>query len=180
MGNESKISKYLEFKDLPAFFRDLADAIEKGGSEEFACAEDFAKFKISGKNEFGQVAIKAKFKSAKECTADEAMEVVEDGVPATPAKPKYKSLKKRMKSSFKMIHRMIHDGQVPPKEAVDSFLADSVLMVAYPGYGDEYYDDYTVSCEAFKAAYESGDIARMGETIDVISHEKSRCHAKYD
>jgi XXXCH domain-containing protein len=53
-------------------------------------------------------------------------------------------------------------------------------MVSYPGYGDEYYESYIKACEAFKAAFESGDVAKMHETIDVLVHEKSRCHAKYD
>ncbi|CCH49423.1 GAK system XXXCH domain-containing protein [Pseudodesulfovibrio piezophilus] len=176
MGNESKIVKYIDLKELPDFFRNLADALEQGNSDEFPCVEDCIKFKISGKNEFGKISVKGKFKSGKECVPDvDGMQ--SDG---SPAKPKYKSLKKRMKQSFRMLVKLIHDGQMPPDEAVVSFLEDSALMVSYPGYGDEYYEDYTRACEAFREAHESGDMGRMHETIDVLVHEKSRCHAKYD
>ncbi|WFS63181.1 GAK system XXXCH domain-containing protein [Pseudodesulfovibrio thermohalotolerans] len=174
MSNDMTISKYLDPKELAAFFRELADAVENGGHDEFACVDDFRKIKIGVKNEYGQISLKAKFKAAKPCTEEV---VGEDG---QPKKPKYKALKKRMRSSFKILLKMIHDGSVPPQEAVDAFLADSALMVTYPGYGDEYYESYTAACAEFKAAYESGDLERMHAAVDALVHEKGRCHAKYD
>jgi XXXCH domain-containing protein len=174
MSNDMTINKYLEPKELAAFFRELADAVENGGHDEFACVDDFRKIKIAVKNEYGQIGLKAKFKAAKPCAPET---VGEDG---EIAKPKYKDLKKRMRTSFKMLVKMAHDGVLPPKEAVDAFLADSALMVTYPGYGDEYYESYTNACAELKAAFESGDPERMHAAVDTLVHEKSRCHAKYD
>ena len=175
MGNQTKIDKYLDKQGLITFLRDLAEAVEHGGAAEFACVDDFKKLKLSVKNEFGRFCLKARFKSAAECSAEDMAE----GTDAA-GRPKYKSLKKRMKASFRMILKMIHEGQVPPGEAVRSFLDDSALMVTYPGYGDEYYDEYTRTCAAFRAAFEAGDMEAMHAAIDAIAHEKSRCHAKYD
>jgi XXXCH domain-containing protein len=174
MSNDMTISRYLEPKELAAFFRELADAVENGGHDEFACVDDFRKIKIAVKNEYGQIGLKAKFKAAKPCAPDV---VGEDG---EIVKPKYKDLKKRMRSSFKMLVKMAHDGVMPPKEAVDAFLADSALMVTYPGYGDEYYESYSNACAELKTAFESGELARMHAAVDTLVHEKSRCHAKYD
>lgn len=95
-------------------------------------------------------------------------------------KPRYSVLKKRMRSSFKMLLKMIHESQMPPAEVVKSFLEDSALMVTYPGYGDEFYDQYTEVCEQFRTAYEAQDMDAMHTAIDALIHEKSRCHAKYD
>ena len=175
MSNDTSISKYVEPAELAEFLRNLADALENGGHDEFACVDDFRKIKIAVKNEYGQINLKAKFKAAKPCDTGTATD--ETGAPA---KLKYKDLKKRMKSSFRILVKMIHEGAVPPKEAVDAFLADSALMVTFPGYGDEYYESYTNACAEFKAAFESGDQARMHAAVDVLVHEKSRCHAKYD
>ena len=173
MSSRTKICKQVERKDLPAFFRELADALENGGAEDLACIDDFRKFKIKGKAEFGQVMLSVAFKTKQECSSPfEACEIDGDRL-------EYTALKKRMKSSFRMIVNMIHEGQQPPKDAVKSFLDDSALMVTYSGYGDEYYTMYTEACDAFRGAYESGDIARMHETVDVLVHEKGRCHAKY-
>lgn len=174
MSDDATISKYLDPKELAEFFRNLADAVENGGQGEFACVEDFRKMKIGVKKEYGQISLKAKFKAAKPC------DPTVDAEAAEPGKPKYKDLKKRMRGSFKMLVKMIHEGTVPPAEAVDAFLADSALMVTYPGYGDEYYEQYAAVCADFRAAYDSGDVERMHTAVDALVHEKSRCHAKYD
>jgi XXXCH domain-containing protein len=174
MSNDMSISRFLEPGELAAFFRELADAVENGGRDEFACVDDFRKIKIGVKNEYGQISLKAKFKAAKPCAPDVAGE---DG---EVVKPGYKDLKKRMRGSFKMLVKMAHDGSMPPREAVDAFLADSALMITYPGHGDEYYESYANVCARLKAAFESGDLERMHAAVDALVHEKSRCHAKYD
>lgn len=175
-----KIDKYLPREDLPVFFRLLADALERGERGELSCAEDFKKIKISLKDEYGQVSLRARIKSASECQAEE-LDYIDDGTvqPARKAKPKYKALKKRMGSSFKVIFKMIHQGQLPPQAAVDEFMEDSRLMVSYPGYGDPYYDMYIQACDDFAAAYASGDMTRLNATVDALVHQKGHCHAKY-
>ncbi|MCJ2164403.1 MULTISPECIES: GAK system XXXCH domain-containing protein [unclassified Pseudodesulfovibrio] len=175
MNDDNKLNRYVDQKELADFFRTLADAIEKGGQDEFACIDNFKKIKIRVKNEFGQINLKARVKSAKPCEVSE-----DETVQAVDGKPKYSALKKRMKSSFRVLIKMIHDGIVPPKEAVESFLADSALMVTYAGFGDEYYESYTLACAALREAFDSGDIEKMHASVDVLIHEKSRCHAKFD
>ena len=175
MGDSIKIQKYLDDKELALFFRDLADGLENGGKDELACVEDFRKIKIGIKKEFGRMNLKVRVKPADGC------EDAADGDEGeTPSKPKYSHLKKRMKSSFRLLRKTIADGQVPPAEAVDSFLADSRLMLTYPGCGDEYYASYAEACGKFDAAFRSGDLARMQEAVDALTEEKNRCHAKYD
>ncbi|WP_319466191.1 GAK system XXXCH domain-containing protein [uncultured Pseudodesulfovibrio sp.] len=178
MKKESRLDKYIAPSELPTFFRELADALEKGGEGDFACANDFKKIRIKIKDEFGKISLRVKFKS--KATCEPTFDIAQDQPAAPLVKPEYKDLKKRMKSSFRMIFKMIHNDQIPPKDAVDSFLADSVLMVSYPGYGDDYYEAYTDACAEFAEAYKSGDLARLNETIDQIAFQKGHCHAKYD
>lgn len=173
-----KIVKYIEPEELPKFFRDLADALEQGGSEQFTCADDFAKIKVTAKNAFGKVALKAKIKSASECAAPD--DLLGDECPVPNVKPRYKDLKGRMKSSFQMLVKMVNDGEMPPQRAVDSFLKDSELMCTYPGYGDEFYEDYLKVCDSLRAAYEAQDLTLMKDAVKALAQEKSRCHAKYD
>lgn len=170
-----KLNKYIDRKELAAFFREFADALENGGADELACVDEFSKIKIGVKDEFGQIHLKVKVKAMDAGEPSEGTETE-----AELGKPKYKRLKKRMKSSFKLLVKTIHDGEIPPVEAVESFLADSALMVTYPGYGDEFYDSYTKACQTFKTAFGSGDLDAMHKAIDALAHEKSRCHAKYD
>ncbi|QJB57446.1 GAK system XXXCH domain-containing protein [Pseudodesulfovibrio sp. zrk46] len=172
-----KINKFTEISDIAAFLRDFADAIENGGANEFACVDDFKKIKIVVKKEFGQIQLKAKVRTNETCVEPS---ITEDAQSSAPVKPDYKILKKQMRSSFKVLVKMIHDNQLPPKEAVDSFLKDSALMVTYPGYGDEYYESYSLTCEALKKAFEANDMDALHKAVDALIHEKSRCHAQYD
>lgn len=173
MSEESKIARFMEKQELVSFFRDVADALEKGGKPGLEALEDFRKLKIGVKNEFGQLELKMKIKPEKQ-------EAAAADASGQPGLPKYKTLKKRMKSSFKMIFTMLHDGAMPPEQAVESFLSDSDLMVRYAGYGDEYYEDYTKACESFRKAYEAGDVQTLVAAVDALAEQKGRCHAKYD
>lgn len=172
-----KIDKFMNKEELPAFFRELADVLEKGGEGELSCAEDFRKFKIRVRDEYGQVSLRVKLKAASGCQS--GMDYIDSGLPAGQGRPRYSDLKKRMGNSFKVVFKMIHQGKLPPRDAVASFLADSELMVSYPGYGDPYYDIYTRACADFAEAYESGDLDRLNRTVDELVHQKGHCHAKY-
>jgi len=122
-----KIDKFLQKGDLPEFFRQLADALEKGEGGELSCAEDFRKIKITAIEEYGQVSLRAKIKSPSECKGEdldyqEDVAVVKESASGKAPKPKYTVLKKRMGSSFKVIFKMIHLGTIPPRAAVEEFL----------------------------------------------------------
>lgn len=177
-----KMAKYISREELPDFFRELAHAIETGEGGDLSCANEFKKMKFSVKDEYGQISLRAKIKSAAECVSED-IDVIEDSdgtdPGAVPPKPKYKALKKRMGKSFDVIFKMIHQGQMPPKAAVEEFLADSKLMVAYPGYGDPYYEEYIAACDAFAAAYAVADMEQLNETVDKLVHQKGHCHARY-
>jgi len=204
MSGECKIERRMPKEGLPGFFRDLADALENGGGEgEFEKLDGFVKLKVSLKEEFGGFSVKLKVKGPKQCVAPGyAASALQDaevegpdlhGSPDSPDSPgaqdaqagpeglpRYKSLKKRMKNSFKLILRMLHEGQTPPAEAVASFLADAEVMCAYPGKGDPFYPEFLQVCREFSDAYDSCDLPRMGAMAEELAHQKARCHAIYD
>jgi XXXCH domain-containing protein len=176
MGSATKLERYLTREELPAFLRELADALEQAPAEgEFACVADFRKLKLAVKHEFEQVTVKLKAKGPEACAAEEALEDESGGL----GKPKYKHLKKRMKSSFKLLFRMLHEGQMPPEAAVRSFVEDSRLMVSYPGYGDEDYEEYSRAVEEFETAYEQGALELAQEAAHKLSAIKGHCHSRY-
>ena len=73
-----------------------------------------------------------------------------------------------MKSSFKSISESIANDTLPDRATVDSFLADSELMVTYPGYGDEHYSTYTQVYQKFSQAYQNSD---LGATLGQYLHQ---------
>lgn len=170
-----KIDRFLKKEEVPDFLRELAEAMENGEGD-LGCASEFRKIKVRVKDEYGQVSLRVKIKSADECAP--GFEEDAEGS-AKSSRPRYKDLKDRMGDSFKVIFKMIHQGKVPPRAAVEEFLEDSRLMVTYTGYGDPYYDVYIEACDVFARAYESGDIVELNKAVDVLVHQKGHCHAKY-
>lgn len=181
MGSR-KTSFSITRQDLPAVLRRIADALERADAAKGTDAPtstpqdgetdpllaaglgDFRKFKLSAKNDFGHMDVVLKVK-----TPDAAIAVA-DGTPLTstdagtqrsgsPARsagrPSYKSLKKRMRTSFKALRQAVQAGVMPPPHAAASFLSDSLLMVEYPGYGDEHYAAYRTATEALRTALEA-------------------------
>ena len=187
MGKDNKIEKTINQDELPDFLRKIAAALENGASDDIAYLagiEDFKKLKINIRNEYGQTSIKIKAKPPKvePQLSNEQKTSDQNSGEDIAAKPKYSLLKKRMRSSFKIIFKALHGGEMPPSEAVEEFIADSHLMVSYTGkgYGDEYYDEYIATCEIFKNAFESGDIESTHKACDELNNIKAHCHSKYD
>lgn len=181
MGSR-KTSFSITRQELPAVLRRIANVLEQtdtsketdtptnapqGGETDPLLASglgDFRKFKLSARHAFGHmdVVLKVKTPDAAIAVAD-AAETLLTGTgtqysapPARPAgRPSYKSLKKRMRTSFKALRQAVQAGVMPPPHAAASFLSDSLLMVEYPGYGDEHYGAYRAATEALRAALET-------------------------
>lgn len=172
MGSSVKIERFLTRRELPAFFRSLAQAMETEGQGEFPHLDRFHKLKLELKDEFGQLSLKMKATPK----SDEAG----PGQGEAGGVPKYKDLKKRMKAGFKLILGLIGEDELPPRAAVEAFLADSRRMITYPGHGDEYYEEYARTCQALEQAFQVGDLERVKAEVVSLANQKTRCHAKYD
>lgn len=166
-------------QELPAVLRRIADALERGdtawaagkttpeGEADPLLAEglgDFRKFKLNAKHAYGQMQVVLKVKTPDAVTAavdgtantGAGASAPTTARPPRPAgRPSYKSLKKRMRASFKALRQAVQAGAMPPPQAVASFLSDSLLMVEYPGYGDEHYPAYRAATEALRTALEA-------------------------
>lgn len=93
--------------------------------------------------------------------------------------PRYKSLKKRMKSSFKLIVLALRTSQVPDAQAVASFIADSRVMTRFPGKGDAFYPAYDAEVDRFEAAAAAGDLAAMTASAAALDRMKKECHSRH-
>ncbi|WP_415719694.1 GAK system XXXCH domain-containing protein [Maridesulfovibrio sp.] len=184
MAKKTKIEKYIQPGELPAFLRKMADALEGGAPEDDAylvMIEGFKKLKINIRNEFGHTAVKVTAKPMPEENDEIPDDKTENSAAeeATTDKPKYKTIKKRMKASFKVIFKSVHAGTIPPAGVVEEFMADSQLMVSYEGYGDEYYDEYMEACEKFQQACTDSDVEAAHKACDEINSITAHCHSRY-
>ena len=182
-------SKYffdgLDEAALARFFREMADRLEgaapDGPGTFGADPGDFFKLKLSLKREPGGYAVKMKAKpyDAAKAAAMPPAAGAETPTGTDAPKIKYKTLKKRMKGQFKAISESLAAGTPPPAAVAEAFLADSRRMIAYPGYGDEYYDEYDSFCVAFREALEREDPEGCRTAVRELDRLKKECHDRY-
>jgi XXXCH domain-containing protein len=95
------------------------------------------------------------------------------------AEQKYRPLKKRLKKTFKKIKGYLERNELPPRSLVDEFMAEAAIMVSYPGFGDEHYQDFTAACLALKKARDAKDLELFSERLTKISRIKKECHHRF-
>ena len=187
-ASERKIKQAMAFEEIPACLRRLADALEKKDHnlppELSDLPEPIGKLELKGKAGDGGWTLKIKIKA--DAPADPlALEVGEDETaPASiSAKPaiKYKSLKKRMKSSFKAIGESLDQQKLPTPEIIHGFLEDSELMMAFAGknYGEADYPAYRQACRQLVEAYEARDWTAFKAGYARLDQLKADCHKTY-
>ena len=88
----------------------------------------------------------------------------------------YKSIKKRMKTSFKFIGHSIANQMLPPAEIMTEFLADSKAMCEHPNRGGGDYARYAELMLEFKVAYEQGDMVALAAIYAEFNVSKKTCH----
>lgn len=180
-GSEQKVKRQLETTQAAAVFRTIADVLEGNASpnpDDIAgLFEDFNKASLKLKRKGANITFKIKVESALAISPQAA-----DGLASeteSPGKSKYKSLKKRMKSTFGSIRDSIREDRMPDPGVVKSFLEDSELMVGFPGYGDEYYGEYTKACRQFSEAYNGKNRTGLKTAYETLRQMKSDCHDRY-
>jgi XXXCH domain-containing protein len=186
MSNKHKSEATLEKSELPGWLRGLADALEAGelaGESGPVSLEKYRSLKISLKETFdGKVRAKlgVKFPRPALVLAGEPGEPGEEMEPGEgEALPKYKSLKKHMKQTFRTIGAALLAGQLPPALEAQSFIADSRLMVSYPGKGDEFYAAYLEKTNALEAALSAQDLEAAKALYHELAQLKRDCHSRY-
>jgi XXXCH domain-containing protein len=93
--------------------------------------------------------------------------------------PKYKSLKKHMKHTFKSMGRALAAGAMPDGLEAQSFIADSKLMVEYRGKGDEFYEAYKAKTLEFEMALASMDLDAVRLAYEGLARVKRECHSRH-
>lgn len=187
-SEKRKIEMTIAPDEAADFFKSLAQDLEGGSlrvDDASISLEGFKSISIGLKNtgEGLKVKVKVKIPAAPPAASGPAVAVPAGvGAPAGTApegRPRYSTLKKWMKKEFKAIREALALGQLPDPDLAESFVADSLLMCAYPGKGDEFYPAYAARAEAFGAAVAAGDLAAAQEAAAGLDAFKRDCHDRY-
>jgi XXXCH domain-containing protein len=187
---------------LPGFLRELAAAFEtevnrnavSTDSELQNQVQGYRKLRLSLKRKASLVSVKLKVKK-QDRPAELAVTTETGEIDAAAAeiaaaeaavakalndeKPKYKTLKKRMKKNFKEIRARLEELRLPEEAVVHQFCDDSALMVTYPGKGDPHYPRYTKAVSELKTAYERKDFAVFNALVSTLDGLKDDCHKEF-
>ncbi|NCC23649.1 MAG: GAK system XXXCH domain-containing protein [Deltaproteobacteria bacterium] len=166
--SSQKFETIIQRDEAGLFFRSLADSVERGGGilqEHGIEIQAFSKIKVSLRQDGPSLTVRVKIK---------AREHDEENQP-----PSYKKLKKRMKVYFREIIASLDSGTLPSSEIVSVFLHDCELMVAYEGYGDEHYEQFTALCDELRVSLETGDLERSRQAAEALEACKEQCHDQH-
>lgn len=198
-ASKRKVEFILAGGEMGAFFRKLGDAMDQGTLQvgnTSLLLEHYQSLGLSVKEEPPGFRVKIKIKYSgnefetldaeeeDEKTGDTGDIFVRDPDEefeslATRPRPKYKTLKKRMKEQFKAIRQAVDNGALPGKDVVYAFARSSEQMVSYQGKGDANYAVYTRLVQGFLAALEDRDLERVRESVNALDEQEEACHDTY-
>lgn len=176
MASKRKYNWRLSRAEAADLLRRLADTLEEGSDEVGNYGVSLAeliKFKIQvDLDATDSLEVKFTGKGAKVCGGEESCG-------SSGVCEKYSSLKKRMQVYFKALRESVAAGVMPSREIVSVFLSDSEKMLAYHGYGDEFYPAYAQLCLRLREAVDAEDLAGTGAAIKALAEAKKHCHERY-
>lgn len=171
-SDDKKMEIILQGNEVEVLLKALAEALRNPVLPEAMAAyaphlHSCGKFEIALKRLGGMAELKLKVKGL-----PATGEQLEAGVPGT-----YKSIKKRLKTSFKYLKHSLDNLLLPPAEVLDAFLLDSLAMCEHPERGPHDYGDHLRLCNALKDAFDRQDREAMNTLVRELELAKKACHA---
>lgn len=170
MAQKIKNSWHLSRSEAADLLLKLAETIEEGSDEVTGYGISLAEL--------------TKFKLKIELGANDTLEVKFSGKGIKATGPDvraegYSNLKKRMRVYFKALCESVAKAELPSREIVTVFLADSEKMLTFSGFGDEFYPAYAELCARLRAACDSEDMGQLATVVAALDQAKTACHDRY-
>jgi XXXCH domain-containing protein len=174
MGSDDrKMEIILQGNEVSSLLKALAEAFRSPVLPEALKAfgphlETCAKFEFSLKQLGGMAEFKVKAKG---------LPRQGEGAAHASRPASYKTVKKRLKTSYKYLQHSLGNLLLPPAEVMDAFLRDSLAMCEHPDRGGHDYGAHLQLCNELKNAFDRKDRAGMVAVITEIEAAKKTCHA---
>ena len=177
MTAKKKYNLHLSRPEAADLLRRLADTLEAGCDEVATLGvslAELAKFKI--RIDLGQDdTLEVKFTGTGFAVCGGAQEPCGSGVVCE----SLSGVKKRMQAYFKALRDSVAKAEMPSREIVSVFLADSEKMVSLQGDGEDSYLAWSALCDRLRAAFDAGSPAEIAAVAEEMARAKKECHARY-
>ena len=90
----------------------------------------------------------------------------------------FKHLKKRMKSSFKLINKDLIAGRLPNRAIVESFKEDTDLMSRFPKKCGDPYPEFKKTCDGLLDAVDNTDFDALRNCYAELKRLRNECHRR--
>ncbi|MHC1699359.1 MAG: GAK system XXXCH domain-containing protein [Humidesulfovibrio sp.] len=172
-SDDKKIEIILESNEAARLLKILAEGIKHavlpGALNGFASQiESCAKLEFSLKQQGGLAELKLKAKG---------ISGQKESATGKPRAESYKTVKKRMKTTFKFLQHSLGNLLLPPAVIVEVFLQDSLAMCSHPSRGEHDYGPHLKLCNEFKTAFDQKDRGAMQMILEELDAAKKTCHA---
>lgn len=174
-GKKITLEKTLDTQQVAAFLRLLADELEGINSSESNDLgwqlHGFNKLKLGLiKKEGGHLSLRLKIKDLDTTPPAEFTDIAEQD---------YRPFKQLIKSTFAELASCAAQGHLPSPELLTHFMDQSRKLIAFPGFGDTYYDEYWQACQALEQVGNDGNLADFQKHIAAINTIKKSCHRRF-
>ena len=95
------------------------------------------------------------------------------------AELKFRPLKKALQKSYKKIRFSLQDDRLPDARVFEQFMMETVIMVSYAGFGDEYYEGFRAACLDMEKAYKKNDLDLFQAKFNRVKELRQQCHEKF-
>ncbi len=68
---------------------------------------------------------------------------------------------------------------MPTQKEMDSLVNDSMAMVEFSGYGDEYYQEYMNRVRQMQEAFRQNDARALVQKAQEVNQLQKDCHKRY-
>jgi XXXCH domain-containing protein len=177
MASKKKYNLHLSRPEAADLLRKLADTLEAGCDEVATLGvslAELAKFKI--RIDLGHDdSLEVKFTGTGFAVCGGAQEPCGSGAVCE----SLSSVKKRMQVYFKALRESVARGEMPSREIVSVFLADSERMTSLQSEGDEAYVAWAVLCTRLRAAFDAENLADIAAVAAEMAQARKDCHARF-
>lgn len=172
---QERVVQGLSAAEAATQLRELADRLESGDltlNQESVTLEQIKRIKISLSPGEGGITLEEKWKARKPTKHDEPE--------ASSDEPSWKSLKKRMRRSFKAMRILISERQSPPPALVERFAADVDRMNELASSDDPAYSEFRAAVTRLAEAVERGAFPETEAALQQLHELERSCHARYE
>jgi XXXCH domain-containing protein len=184
MTLEKKYKKNFSADQLAGYLRQLAALIDGSTDRNADDLEgvrmgNIQSIKLKIKRYSAGYSVKLKVKSdKKEISDSKETPPVSDILGPADVAITFKQLKKRMKSSFKLINENLVADRFPDRAVVDGFLKDVDRMSRFPDQCGERYAEFNRVCDDLLHAFENEDLSALRGRCTDVKQLRNVCHRK--